>query len=122
MFGPVTIPAESVMLYNVVKPKPGVTREDLELALGEMCYIVKENYPEFIAGQVWQFAGFVSDAGSVDSSQETEDHIAIVTFWQDFESHERSHKDEMFNQAFSELLEMCDDAYEIGYQLLWQGN
>lgn len=122
MFEPVEIPADAVMLYNVVKPKPGVTREDLELALGEMCYIVKENYPEFIAGQVWQFAGFISDEGSVDSTQQTEDHIAIITYWQDFDSHERSHKDQAFNQAFGELLEMCDDAYEIGYQLLWQGN
>ncbi len=54
-------------------------------------------------------------------SQATEDHIAILTFWESFEAHERSHADETFKDKFSHLLEYCSDTYEIGYNLLWQG-
>ncbi len=32
------------MLYNVVRPKEGVTIEDVELALGELCNVVKNIY------------------------------------------------------------------------------
>ena len=47
MFEPIKIPANHVMLYNVAKLKPGYTVEDAELALGEMCEVVKETYSEF---------------------------------------------------------------------------
>ena len=44
MFEPITIPFGAVMLFNVVKLKDGVTPEDVELALGEMCNVVKNNF------------------------------------------------------------------------------
>lgn len=123
MFEPIQIPANHVMLYNVAKLKPEYTVEDVELALGEMCYVVKENYPEFHGGLVYESAGFISEEGSVDpeSQPENEQHIAIVTFWDSFEAHERSHADEEFKSRFQELLEYCSDTYEVGYNLLWQG-
>ena len=38
MFGPITIPYEAVMLYNVCQLKEGVEwSDDLEFAIGEMC-------------------------------------------------------------------------------------
>lgn len=123
MFEPIQIPANHVMLYNVAKLKPEYTVEDVELALGEMCYVVKETYPEFLGGVVYESSGFVSEQGSIDpeSQPESENHIAIITFWESFEAHERSHANETFKSRFEDLLEYCSDTYEIGYNLLWQG-
>ena len=65
MFHPITIPADSKMLFNVVKLKEGVSVEDIELLLGEMCNVVKNTYGNdnggFIAGQVFKYAGFISN-------------------------------------------------------------
>ncbi|MFO7542029.1 MAG: hypothetical protein R6W97_04335 [Thiobacillus sp.] len=41
MYNPVTIPFGSKMLFNAIKLKPGVSASDIELALGEMCHVVK---------------------------------------------------------------------------------
>jgi hypothetical protein len=133
MFNPLTIPFDSKMLLNVVKLKPEYTIEDAELAMGEMCNVVKNTYRDeggFIAGQVFKSAGFISEEGSLGGADSdahnvsgtmTEDHIIIVTYWRSFEQHEKSHADETFNEKFSALLEMCDDTFEIGYDMLWQG-
>ena len=125
MFGTLSVPFGCVMLYNVVKLKEGVTIDDVELALGELCNIVKETYGDdkggFIGGQVYKFSGFVSDEGSIASKRQTEDHIAIVTYWQSFEQHEKSHADETFKRKFDQLAEYASETYEIGYEMLWQG-
>jgi hypothetical protein len=123
MFDTIQIPANHVMLYNVAKLKPEYGVEDAELALGEMCEVVKETYPEFYGGLVYQAAGFVSEEGSVDpaAKPDSADHLAILTFWESFEAHERSHADQAFKDKFEHLLEYCSDTYEIGYNLLWQG-
>jgi hypothetical protein len=125
MFHPIEIPFESKMLFNVVKLKEGVTMEDVELILGEMCNTVKNTYGNdeggFIAGQVFKYAGFISDEGSVGEHENTDDHIAIVTYWHTFEQHEKSHADETFLGHFNKLAELCDETYELGYDLLWQG-
>jgi heme-degrading monooxygenase HmoA len=125
MFNPIEIPFGCKMLFNVVKLKDGVTIDDVELALGEMCNVVKNTYGNddggFIAGQVFKYAGFISDEGSVGEHEDTEDHVVIITFWQSFEQHEASHADEAFNDKFSALKELCTEAYELGYDMLWQG-
>ena len=125
MFGPLTVPFGCVMLYNVVKLKEGVTVEDVELTLGELCNVVKNTYGDdkggFIGGQVYKFSGFVSDEGSIDSKRQTEDHIAIVTYWQSFDQHEKSHADKTFKAKFDELADYASETYEIGYEMLWQG-
>lgn len=126
MFTPIQVPFDCVMLYNVVKLKPEISMDDLELAMGEMCNVVKNTYGNeeggFIAGQVFKYAGFVSTEGSLQpESHHTEDHIVIVTYWRSFEQHERSHADTVFKEKFSSLTEMCTDTYELGYELLWQG-
>ena len=58
MFNTIAIPFGSKMLFNGVKLKSGVTANDIELALGKMCYVVKETYGNesggFIAGQVFR--------------------------------------------------------------------
>jgi hypothetical protein len=125
MFSPVTIPFGAKMLFNTATIKPGVAFEDVELALAEMCNVVKDTYGGdkggFIAGQVFEFSGFVSDEGSLSDSRTAEKHIAIVTYWKSFEQHERSHADKAFKDKFAALAKLCVDSKELGYNMLWQG-
>lgn len=125
MFNPITIPFGASMLYNVVRLKPGVSTDDVEMAIGEMCNTVKNTYGNeeggFIGGQVFEYSGFVSDEGSFDPEHESDDHIVIMTYWNSFEQHERSHADEVFKEKFDQLAEHCSDTYELGYNMLWQG-
>ena len=126
MFNALSIPFGCVMLYNVVKLKAGVKIEDVELALGGMCNVVKNTYGNdeggFIGGQVYKFGGFISDQGSFASKNQTEDHIAIVTYWQSFQQHEKSHADTTFKAKFDALTDFASETYEIGYEMLWQGD
>ena len=133
MFAPIEIPFGCVMMFNVVDLKEGVTVEDVELVLGEMCNVVKNTYGDdkggFIAGQVYRYSGFVSAEGTVGDAPEDNEtavkikqgELAIVTFWKSFEQHEKSHADKIFNEKFQALVEFCDETYELGYQMLWQG-
>jgi hypothetical protein len=133
MFDPIKIPYGCVMMFNVVDLKDGVTVEDVELVLGEMCNVVKNTYGDdkggFIAGQVYKYSGFVSAEGSVGDAPDGNEaaakikqgELAIVTFWKSFEQHEKSHADKIFNEKFQQLVEFCDETYELGYQMLWQG-
>ena len=125
MFGPIIVPFGAKMLFNTVKLKPGVTFDAVELAVGELCMVVKKTYGGdkggFLAGQVFKFSGFVSDEGSLTGNKAEDEHYVIVTYWTSFEAHEKSHADEMFNQKFSALLSMCSETKELGYDLLWQG-
>ena len=125
MFAPIEIPFGCVMLFNVVDLKDGVTVEDVELALGEMCNVVKNTYGDeacgFIGGQVFEYTGFISEQGSFDATKMTEDHLVIMTYWKSFEQHEHSHADQVFKQKFDAVAEYCSETYEIGYKMLWQG-
>ena len=133
MYEPIEIPFGCVMMFNVVDLKQGVSVEDVELVLGEMCNVVKNTYGNeeggFIAGQVYKYSGFVSAEGTVgDAPQDNEavakikqGELAIVTFWKSFDQHEKSHADKIFNEKFGKLVEFCDETYELGYQMLWQG-
>ncbi len=125
MFDPITLPYGAKMLFNTVKLNPGVTFEEVEVAVGEMCNVVKETYGGdkrgFIAGQVFKFSGFVSDEGSLNASRTADEHYVIVTYWRSFEEHERSHADKTFANKFETLAKMRSDAKELGYDMLWQG-
>jgi len=124
MFNPITIPFDCVMLFNRVYLKEGVSAEDVELEIGEMCNVVKNNYDDeggFVAGQVFEFTGFASAEGSINSPGEDQKHVAIVTYWKTFDQHEKSHADKLFKEKFGALLEHVDEADELGYRLLWQG-
>jgi hypothetical protein len=125
MYTPITIPFGAKMLFNTLKLKPGVEMEDVELALAEMCNVVKETYGGdnggFIAGQVYEFSGFISDEGSLSDMKKAEKHIAIVTYWKSFEQHEKSHADKAFKDKFEALGKLSTDSVELGYDMLWQG-
>jgi hypothetical protein len=125
MFSPVTIPFGAKMLFNTVVIRPDVPFDAVELALAEMCNVVKDTYGGdkggFIAGQVFEFSGFVSNEGSLGDHGSAGKHIAIVTYWKSFEQHERSHADHAFKAKFAALGELCEDSKEFGYDMLWQG-
>ena len=125
MFDPITLPYGAKMLFNTIKLKPGVTFEEVELAVGEMCNVVKETYGGdrggFIAGQVFKFSVFVSDAGSLNAVRSADEHYAIVTYWRSFAEHEKSHADTIFTTKFEVLAKRCSDTRELGYDMLWQG-
>ena len=125
MFGPITVPFGAKMLFNTVKLRSGVDQDDVDVALAEMCNVVKETYGGdkggFIAGQVFRFSGFVSDEGSLGGLHEAGHDIAIVTYWRSFEEHERSHADQIFQSKFEALATMCTETREFGYDMLWQG-
>jgi hypothetical protein len=125
MFHPITLPFGAKMLFNTVKLKSGVTFDEVELAVGEMCNIVKDSYGGdkggFIAGQVFKFSGFVSDEGSLGASRDADDHYVIVTYWRSFAEHEKSHADATFAAKFVALATMCSETRELGYDMLWQG-
>jgi hypothetical protein len=96
------------MLLNAADLKPGVKVEDVELVHGEMCNVVKNNYGDdsggLIGDQVYRNAGFISEEGTVgaddsNKNKRVNQHIGgtlIVTDWQSFEPHERSHADRLF--------------------------
>ena len=133
MFGPITIPFGAKLLFNTLKLKPGVTYDDIELALAEMCNVVKETYGGdrggFIAGQVFRFSGFVSAEGSLGGmaggrggdTRGARHDMVIATYWRSFDEHERSHADAVFKAKFSALAELCDETDELGYEMMWQG-
>jgi hypothetical protein len=125
MFNEISIPYGAKMLFNTVKLKPGVTAEDVELAIGEMCNVVKYTYGGdkggFVGGQVFRFSGFASEEGSLGGAKPSDEHIAIVTYWRSFEEHERSHADRTFREKFEALGELCAESRELGYEMLWQG-
>lgn len=125
MFTPITIPFGAKMLLNTVQLKRGVSMDDVELALGEMCNVVKNTYGGdkggFIGGQVYKYSGFVSDEGSLNDARTSDDHVAIVTYWNSFEEHEKSHADKAFKEKFAALGKLVTDSKELGYDMLWQG-
>jgi len=125
MFEPISIPFGSVMLYNLVKLKDGVTVEDVELALGEMCNVVKNTYGDdkggFIGGQVFENSGFVSEQGSFDATKEAKHDLVIIPYCASFDQHEKSHVDIVFKEKFDQVAEFCSETHEIGYKMLWQG-
>ncbi len=125
MFGPITVPFGAKMLFNTVKLKPGINFDQLEMAVGEMCMVVKQTYGGdkggFIAGQVFKFSGFISEEGSMNHAKTADEHYVIVTYWKSFEDHERSHADEGFTKTFAAVAAMCSETIELGYEMLWQG-
>src|SRR5690606_26243706 len=125
MFGPITIPLGSKMLFNAVKLRPGVSIDDVELAVGGMCNVVKETYGGdkggFIARQVFRFSGFAPEEDSLGSARDPHHAVAIDTYWRSFDEHERSHADAVFKAKFAALGAPCTDSKELGYEMLWQG-
>lgn len=76
----------------------------------------------FIAGAVYRFSGFISNGGgAMDTGRQQEvDHLAGATFWRIHEEHEKSHADEAFRRKFANLMDICSEIQELGYEMLRQ--
>ncbi len=119
---------EGVVTINRVILKPEYTTDDLEMRVAELCENVKTYHSEsgFVGGFVAMNSGEVSNEGStigqpVDNPLKGREAL-IVTFWQSFDEHERSHRSATFQPLFSKVLELCENGNEeIAYNMLWSG-
>ena len=121
MFGPITVPYDSVMLFNVCKLKEGVKFDEVEMAIADVCSKTKDTQDGFIAGQVFSYAGFISPEGSIGDYEEVGNHFVLITYWKDFSTNEDSHQVSDIKIAFDNLAEFCSETKELGYHLEWQG-
>lgn len=125
MFSSITVPYGAKMLFNTFMLKPGVSFDDVELAVGELCNFVKESYGGeqggFLGGQIFKYAGLMEEGGYERASGSKGAQIAIVTYWRSFDDHERSHEDAGFQAKMEALTAMCSGQRELGYEMMWQG-
>lgn len=119
---------DGVVTINRVILKPEYSVDDLEMRVAELCENVKTYHSDtgFVGGFVALNSGQVSNEGStigqaVESPLKDREAL-IVTFWQSFEDHERSHRSETFQPLFMKVLELCENGNEeIAYRMLWSG-
>lgn len=119
---------DGVVTVNRMILKPEYSVDDLELRVAELCENVKTYHSDtgFVGGFVAMNSGRISNEGStigkaVDSSLKDREAL-IVTFWQSFEDHERSHRSATFQPLFEKVLELCENGNEeIAYTMLWSG-
>ncbi len=119
---------EGVVTINRVILKPEYSSDDLEMRVAELCENVKTYHSDtgFVGGFVAMNSGQVSNEGStigqaVDNPLKGREAL-IVTFWQSFDDHERSHRSDTFQPLFSKVLELCENGNEeIAYNMLWSG-
>ena len=80
----------------------------------------------FVGGFVTLNSGDISNEGSTVgqavASPLKGKEAMIVTFWNSFEDHERSHQSDTFQPLFMNVLELCENGNEeIAYDMLWSG-
>lgn len=121
-------PTDGIVTINRVILKPEYTVDDLQERVAFLCENVKTYHSEtgFIGGFVALNSGVVSNEGStigqaVESPLKGKEAL-IVTFWTDFENHEKSHRSETFQPLFQRALELCENSNEeVAYEMLWSG-
>ena len=121
-------PHDGIVTINRVILKPEYTVDDLQERVAMLCENVKTYHSEtgFVGGFVSLNSGMVSNEGStigqaVESPLKGREAL-IITFWNSFEDHEKSHRSETFQPLFEEVLELCENGNEeIAYEMLWSG-
>jgi hypothetical protein len=121
-------PHDGIVTINRVILKPEYTVDDLQERVAMLCENVKTYHSEtgFVGGFVSLNSGMVSNEGStigqaVESPLKGKEAL-IITFWNSFEDHEKSHRSETFQPLFEEVLELCENGNEeIAYEMLWSG-
>jgi hypothetical protein len=121
-------PYNGVITVNRIVIKPGFTVDDLQERVAELCENVKTYHSDtgFVGGFVALNSGLVSNEGSTIGQAVASDmkrrEALIVTFWNSFEDHERSHRSDTFQPLFAKVLDLCENGNEeIAYELLWSG-
>lgn len=120
--------SDGVVTINRVILRPEYSTDDLEMRVAELCENVKTYHSEtgFVGGFVAMNSGMVSNEGStvgqaVDSPMKGREAL-IVTFWQSFADHEKSHQSDTFQPLFQRVLDLCENGNEeIAYDMLWSG-
>ncbi len=121
-------PHDGVVTINRVILRPEYTIDDLQERVALLCENVKTYHSEtgFVGGFVALNSGAISNEGStvgqaVQSPLKGKEAL-IITFWNSFVNHERSHRSETFQPLFKEVLELCENGNEeIAYEMLWSG-
>ncbi len=121
-------PHNGVVTINRVIIKTEYTVDDLQERVATLCENVKTYHSEtgFVGGFVALNSGQISNEGStigqaVENSLKGREAL-IVTFWNTFDDHERSHRSETFQPLFKQVLELCENGNEeIAYEMLWSG-
>lgn len=120
--------SDGVVTINRVILKPEYSMDDLEIRVAELCENVKTYHSDtgFVGGFVAMNSGQVSNEGSTVGQAVTsplqDKEALIVTFWQSFEEHERSHRSDTFQPLFARVLELCENGNEeIAYKMMWSG-
>ncbi|MFN3545702.1 MAG: ligand-binding protein SH3 [Thiobacillus sp.] len=121
-------PSDGVVTINRVILKPEYTVDDLQERVAFLCENVKTYHSDtgFVGGFVALNSGAVSNEGStigqaVESPLKGKEAL-IVTFWNTFDDHEKSHRSETFQPLFKKVLELCENGNEeIAYEMLWSG-
>ena len=121
-------PHDGIVTINRVILRPEFSLDDLQERVAMLCENVKTYHSDtgFIGGFVCVNSGQVSNEGStigkpVDSPLAGKEAL-IITFWDSFENHEKSHKSETFQPLFKEVLALCENGNEeIAYEMLWSG-
>ncbi len=119
---------DGVVTINRVILKPEYSVDDLQERVAYLCENVKTYHSDtgFVGGFVALNSGQVSNEGStvgqaVDSPLAGKEAL-IVTFWQSFADHEKSHQSETFQPLFKQVLDLCENGNEeIAYNMLWSG-
>jgi len=121
-------PYNGVVTINRVILKPEYTVDDLQERVAELCENVKTYHSDtgFVGGFVALNSGDISNegssAGQAVASPLKGKEAMIVTFWNSFEDHERSHRSDTFQPLFMNVLELCENGNEeIAYDMLWSG-
>ncbi len=119
---------DGVVTINRVILKPEYSVDDLQERVAYLCENVKTYHSDtgFVGGFVALNSGAVSNEGSTVGqavgSPLAGKEALIVTFWQSFDDHEKSHKSETFQPLFKQVLELCENGNEeIAYSMLWSG-
>ncbi len=119
---------DGIMTLNRVILKPEYTVDDLQERVAVLCENVKTYHSDtgFAGGLVALNKGMVSNEGStigqaVESKMKGREAL-IITFWDSFELHEKSHRSKTFQPLFKKVLELCENGNEeIAYEVLWSG-
>lgn len=121
-------PHDGIVTINRVILRPEYSLDDLQERVAMLCENVKTYHSDtgFVGGFVCVNSGQVSNEGStigkpVDSPLAGKEAL-IITFWDTFENHEKSHKSDTFQPLFAQVLELCENGNEeIAYEMLWSG-
>jgi len=121
-------PGDGIVTINRVILKEGYSLDNLQERVAVLCENVKTYHSDtgFIGGFVCLNSGTISNEGSTVGKAVTNPlkgkEALIITFWDNFENHENSHKSKTFQPLFREVLELCENGNEeTVYEMMWSG-